>query len=69
MKKPVKILLTIIVLIVATPMMEVAKQVPILKLVLLAGIVGALYAIWKKEKVDGGENKQEDDDKHQLDKS
>jgi len=49
--------------------MEVAKQVPILKLVLLAGIVGALYAIWKKEKVDGGENKQEDDDKHQLDKS
>ncbi len=65
MKKPVKIILTIIILIVATPMMEVAKQAPVLKLVLLAGIVGAFYAIWKKD----NDNDKEDDDKHQLDKS
>ena len=70
MTKTVKITLTIIILIIATPMIEVAKQVPVFKLVLLAVIFGAIYAIWKKEKDnDDNDDNMEDDDKHQLDKS
>lgn len=66
MNKIVKILLTVVLLIVATPFFEIAKQTPVLKLVLLAGLVGALVAIWKKPKEESSEN---NDDKHQLDKS
>ena len=68
MRTIVKIILTFVVLIIATPIFDVAKEVPIMKLVLLAGIVAGIVAIWKynPDKNDG--NNTDDIDKHQLDK-
>jgi hypothetical protein len=73
MRVVLKIVLSLVVLIIATPISAAAKQVPFLNLLLVAGIVGALIAIWKynPDKKDQSTEvaKSDDQDKHQLDKS
>lgn len=73
MRVVLKIVLSFVVLMIATPISAAAKQAPFLNLILVAGIVGALIAIWKynPDKKDQTTEvvKSEDKDKHQLDKS
>lgn len=73
MRVVLKIILSFVVLIIAAPISAAAKQVPFLNLILVAGIVGALIAIWKynPDKKDQSTEvaKPDDQDKHQLDKS
>jgi len=66
MRKIVKIVLTFVVLIIATPIFEIAKTNPILKLTLLAGIVAGITAIWKYNPNKDENNKN---DNHNLDKT
>ena len=63
MKKAIKIFLTIIILIVAIPIFDLSKNVPALKLILLAGIVGGVIAIWKSTP------EENEKDNHHLDKT
>jgi len=73
MRVVLKIVLSFVVLMIATPISAAAKQVPFLNLIVIAGIVGALIAIWKynPDKKDQTTEvaKSDDQDKHQLDKS
>lgn len=68
-----KIVLTILVFIVATPISVAAKEVPFLNIILLAGIVGGIVAIWKynPNKETNNNNKEIDKikDPFKLDKS
>lgn len=65
MKTAIKIVLTIVILVVAIPIFDVTKNVPALKLILLAGIVGGVVAIWKSKP----EEEVKDKDNHHLDKT
>jgi uncharacterized membrane protein YeaQ/YmgE (transglycosylase-associated protein family) len=73
MRVVLKIVLSFVVLMIATPISAAAKQVPFMNLIVIAGIVGALIAIWKynPDKKDQTTEvaKSDDQDKHQLDKS
>lgn len=73
MRVVLKIVLSFVVLMIATPISAAAKQAPFLNLILVAGIVGALIAIWKynpdKKNQTTDVAKSDDQDKHQLDKS
>jgi len=68
-----KIVLTILVFIVATPISVVAKEIPFLNIILLAGIVGGIVAIWKynpnKEKININKEIDNIKDPFNLDKS
>jgi accessory gene regulator protein AgrB len=68
-----KIVLTILVFIVATPISVVAKEIPFLNIILLAGIVGGIVAIWKynpnKEKINNNKEIDNIKDPFNLDKS
>lgn len=64
----IKIVLTFVALIIATPIFAVTKEVPFLKLVLLAGLVAGIAAIWKYNPDKNNENKSDENDKYQLDK-
>lgn len=68
MKIIIKIILSFIALIIATPIFAIVKEVPALKLVLLAGLVAGITAIWKYNPDKKNENKSNEIDKHQLDK-
>ena len=63
MKTSIKIVLTIVIFIVAIPIFDVTKSVPVLKLILLAGIVGGVTAIWKSKP------EEKEKDNHHLDKT
>lgn len=73
MRVVLKIVLSFVVLMIATPISAAAKQVPFMNLIVIAGIVGALIAIWKynPDKKDQTTEvaKSDDQHKHQLDKS
>lgn len=73
MRVVLKIVLSFVVLMIATPISAAAKQAPFLNLILVAGIVGALIAIWKynPDKKDQTTEvaKSDDKDNNQLDKS
>ena len=47
MRIVIKIILSLVVFIIATPISAAAKEVPFLNLILVAGVVGGLIAIWK----------------------
>lgn len=68
-----KIVLTILVFIVATPISVAAKEVPFLNIILLAGIVGGIVAIWKynpnKETINNNKEIDKIKDPFNLDKS
>lgn len=63
MKTTIKIVLTIVIFIVAIPIFDITKNVPALKLILLAGIVGGVIAIWKSKP------EENEKDNHHLDKT
>lgn len=63
MKTTIKIVLTIIILIVAIPIFDVIKNTPVVKLILFAGIIGGVTAIWKSKPEDN------EKDNHHLDKT
>jgi len=73
MRVVLKVVLSFVVLMIATPISAAAKQVPFLNLIVIAGIVGAFIAIWKYNPDKKDETtevaKTDDQDKHQLDKS
>jgi hypothetical protein len=73
MRTVIKIILTIVALFIATPIFALTKEVPFLKLILTAGLVGGLIAIWRynpdKKSESTEVTKTDDVDKHQLDKS
>ena len=56
MRIVLKIILSFVVLLIATPISAAAKEVPFLNLILVAGIVGWLIAIWRYNPKTGGEN-------------
>jgi hypothetical protein len=68
-----KIVLTILVFIVATPISVAAKEVPFLNIILLAGIVGGIVAIWKynpnKKTINNNKEIDKIKDPFNLDKS
>lgn len=68
MKVVIKIVLTFVALIVATPIFAATKDVPALKLVLTAGLLAGIIAIWKYNPDKPEEKKVNVEDKHQLDK-
>ena len=73
MRTIAKIVLTILVFIVATPISVAAKEVPFLNIILLAGIVGGIVAIWKynpnKETINNNKEIDKIKDPFNLDKS
>lgn len=69
MRIVLKILLSFVALIIAIPLFDVTKNVPVLKLTLLAGIVAAIAAIWKyNPEKNKTKNENSNDDKYKLDK-
>lgn len=68
MRVVIKIVLSFVAFVIAIPIFAVTKEVPILKLVLLAGLVAGITAIWKYNPDKKDENKSGETDKHQLDK-
>jgi hypothetical protein len=73
MRVIIKIALTLLVFIIATPISVAAKQVPFLNLVLFAGIIAGIVAIWKYDPSKNSESSDieisDNNDKHKLDKS
>ena len=69
----VKIGLTIVTFLVSLPILALAREVPFLKLILIAGLIAGITAIWKynpdkkSESIDV--SKTDGEDKHQLDKT
>lgn len=68
MRVIIKIVLTFVALIIATPIFAITKEAPILKLLLFAGFIAGIIAIWKYNPDKKVENKLDETDKHQLDK-
>jgi len=66
MRTLIKIVLTFVALVIATPIFAVTKEVPALKLILLAGLVAGIVAIWKYNP--NKKDELDETDKHQLDK-
>lgn len=64
MRTFIKIILTIAILMIGTPIFEVVKNTPILKIALMAGLLAGIVAIWKYKP--GKENNPSD--KQQLNK-
>ena len=73
MRVIIKITLTFAVIFVAIPLSFFAKQVPFLNLILIAGVVAGITAIWKynpdKKNESNDIEKFDNADKHQLDKT
>ena len=71
MRTFIKIVLTIVAFVIATPIFALAEKQPALKVIFLAGLVGGIVAIWKynPNNHESAEiNKSTDQDKHQLNK-
>ncbi len=68
MRTLVKIVLTVVALIVTIPIFAVTKEIPILKLAIVAGLVAGVTAIWKYNPDKKITNKSENITNHQLDK-
>jgi hypothetical protein len=73
MRTLIKILLTFAALVACTPIFAVVQEVPLLKLVLIAGLIAGIRAIWKysPEKTQQTTNDMTvpQADIHQLDKN
>ena len=73
MRVIIKIILTFVVIFAAIPLSFFVKQVPFLNLILIAGLVAGIVAIWKydpdKKNESNDIEKSDNADKHQLDKT
>lgn len=65
----IKIVLTIIAFMIAVPFFAILKEIIILKLVILAGLVAAITAIWKYKPNNDNDDKLKSIDNQQLDKN
>ncbi len=68
MRVIIKIVLSIVLFIICIPLSAMGNENPTLKLLVLAGLVGGLIAIWKYKPKDESEDKN-DNDQHFLDKT
>ena len=70
MRTIIKLVLSIILFIICIPLSAIGEQQnPALKIIVLAGLVGGLIAIWKYKPSEDNQNSKDDNDKHMLDKT
>ena len=70
MRTVIKLILSIVLFIICIPLSAVAgAENPTLKVIVMAGLVGGLIAIWRYKPSEDNQNNNEDNDKHMLDKT
>lgn len=70
MRTVIKLVLSIVLFIICIPLSAFAgAENPALKIIVMAGLVGGLVAIWRYKPSDEITNNDEDNDKHMLDKT
>ena len=68
MRTVIKLILSIVLFIICIPLSAIAgAENPTLKVIVMAGLVGGLIAIWKYKPSEDNQNNIEDNDKHMLD--
>ena len=66
MRVVIKIILSFVLFVICIPLSALGQETPPIKILVLAGLVGGLIAIWKYKPT---EEKQEENDNHHLDKT